>query len=304
MAVTKNTVLSQDVADSLSIEAVNSFRGEYDRLSEVLQFASVETRPAGAAINQFKVTGALNENKDDTSSSGDSYVEGDVVALSKYSLEKVPFGEMTVKPYRKATSADAVLKAGLEKAVIDTDKKMILHMRAKVVDNFFKALANGTAVSDGQGLQATLAMADAKLYDALETNNDATEGLVHVISRQDVAQYLSDTTVDIQTLFGLNYLEDFLGIEHVLITNKVAAGTLYVTPRENIKVYGLDFSALSNAGLAYQTDADGLIGVAHTAEYDNVSVQTHAIMGAMFVPQVKDYIVKATVKPQTKALGK
>ena len=82
---------------------------------------------------------------------------------------------------------------------------------------------------------------------------------------------------------------------NVFLTNKVDKGGLYVTPAENVHIFGLDFGALSQAGLAYATDANGLIGVAHGPAYDRVSVETHVLSGCTLFPEVKDYIVKGTV---------
>lgn len=301
MAVVTNTTLSQDMAESLSIEMIENFRGEYDRLAELLGAFSVETRPAGAAINQFKVEGKLNDDATGDASSGDAYVEGDTVALSKYTLKKVPFGELTLKPYRKATSAAAILKAGVEKAVLDTDRKMLSNLRSKVISSFFAALANGTGTAKGDGLQGGIALADAALYDKLEDNNDASDGFVHFISRQDAAEYLASAEVTMQNMFGLTYLTDFLGAQNVFITNKVQKGQVIVTPKENIKIYGVDLAELSRAGLDYVADTDGLLGVAHDAKHENVSVQTHALLGCMFVPEVTDYIVKGTINAKAAA---
>ena len=88
---------------------------------------------------------------------------------------------------------------------------------------------------------------------------------------------------------------NFLGITQCFLTNKVPSGTLYVTPAENIHAYGLDFSELATAGFEYQSDDSGLIGVYHEVDYGRVSAVTNAIMGALFVPEVTDYIVKGTI---------
>lgn len=290
MAVEINKTLSGDLADALSIEMVSSFTNEYTRLAQLLGALTVETRPAGAAINQYRVKGKLNDT-----GAGDNYTEGDTVALSKFTLEKVPLGELSIKPYRKATSAAAILKAGVEKAIIDTDRKMVATLRAKTLSSFFAALGNGTGTATGAGLQACFAMTDAALLDKLEENNDASDGILHFVSRQDVAEYLASAEVTTQNVYGLTYLANFMGVSHVFVTNKVKKGEIYATPRENIKVYGIDLAALSTAGLPYMADEHGLIGVAHTPQHDAVSVETHAILGAMFVPEVQDYIYKGTI---------
>lgn len=67
---------SEDVAKALDIEFVNNFTGEYDRPAEILANFTVDVRQAGAAIDQYKVTGELNEAAGIDSSSADGYAKG------------------------------------------------------------------------------------------------------------------------------------------------------------------------------------------------------------------------------------
>jgi hypothetical protein len=229
--------------------------------------------------------------------SGKNYVEGDFIARSKYTLTKTPVGEIEFAPYAKQTTAQAILKGGFENAVLRTDRKMQQQLRAAILNDFFAFLGNGTGTATGVGLQAALAKADAVLGDTMETNGDEPGPIVHFVNRQDAATYLGEATITTQTAFGLTYLENFLGTENVLLTNKVASGSLIVTPVENIHIYGLDFDALGTAGLSYASDDLGLIGVHHASDYDYASAETYAVRGANFMPEITDYIVKGTVAP-------
>lgn len=230
-----------------------------------------------------------------TAASGKHYVEGDFIARSKYVLTKTPIGEIEFAPYAKQTTAQAILKGGFENAVLRTDRKMLQQVRAAILADFFAFLANGTGTATGAGLQAALAMADAALGDSMETNGDEPGAIVHFVNRQDAAAYLGSAEITTQTAFGLTYLKSFLGVENVLLTNKVASGNLVVTPVENIHIYGLDFAELGDAGLSYVSDSLGLIGVHHAADYDYASAETYVVRGATFLPEITDYIVKGTV---------
>ena len=228
MTVPANISDSTAIHAALDQELVKNFQGEADRLAEILGIFGSETIAAGTALKMLKVGGALNDSKtaatkvgatgtgDVTlgSSSGTAYVEGDEVALSKFTAEYETVGEATLKPYRKMTTANAIQKSGLEAAVLKTDQKMVNLVRAGVISDFFAALAKGT---------------------------------------------------------------------------------MYATAAENLHVYGIDFATIASAGLAYATDANGLIGVAHTPAYDHVSVDTNVLSGMLLFPEVKDYIVKGTV---------
>ena len=81
------------------------------------------------------------------------------------------------------------------------------------------------------------------------------------------------------------------------MTNKVAKGTIWATPVENIHIFGVDFGALASGGLSYAQDSSGLIGVAHKPAYDRVSTETNVLCGTYLFPENADYIVKGTIAP-------
>ncbi len=284
---------------ALDIDLIERFHQDYDRLAEILGGFSPEVMQAGQALQQIKITGSLNNSQtaDKSSSSGSAYVEGDEVALSKYCAEKVAVGVLMPKPYRKQTTHAATMKNGYVTAIYRTDVKMLNNVKNAILNDFFTFMKTGTGTATGTSLQAALAKADATLGDAMETNGDSANSIVHFINRQDAADYLANADITIQNAFGLTYLNNFLGVTNVFLTNKVDAGTVYVTPAENIHVYGIDFSALATAGAPYTSDSTGLVGVAHTPAYDHASVDTNVLCGAVFFPEVQNYIVKSTIAP-------
>ena len=286
MAAPANQVNSAAMNAALDEEMIANFNQEYSRMAEILGIFSPEVMQAGQALQQVKITGELNTTE---------YVEGDEVPLSLYKSEMVPVGIVDPKPYRKQTTAKAILKSGREVAILRTDTKMLNNVRGKILDDFFTFLANGTGTATGAGLQAAFAKVDAALGDVLETNGDQANAIVHFVNRQDAADYLGKAEITVQNTFGMTYLENFLGVTNVFLTNKVPAGTLYATPVENIHVYGIDFSSLSDAGLSYASDTLGLIGVAHTPAYDHVSADTNVLCGALFFPEIQNYIIKGEI---------
>lgn len=297
MAAPTNLITTSDMNVALDREFILNFEGDYDRLAEILGIFAPERMAAGTALYQLKVTGTLNNDKDDNGSSGSSYVEGDLVNLSKYTATKEPIGAITPKPYRKATSGANILKNGYEIAVMKTDQKMQSHIRADIINEFFAFMAKGTGEAAGTGLQEAAAMVDAKLGDTMETNGDEGGKVIHFINRTDAAKYIGNAPVTTQTMFGMTYLQNFLGMTDVFLTNKVASGTMYATPAENIHVFTVDFGELARADLTYQQSDSGLIGVAHSPAYDHVSTETNVLTGMLLFPEVKDYIIKGTINP-------
>lgn len=288
MAVITNTTTTSDVVEALNVQAALNFSGEYDKLAEILGIVAPEVVAAGTALYQLQITGTLNASQ---------AAEGDEVPLSKYAVTKKPVGAVELKKYRKMTSAEAILKSGYEVAIMKTDAKMLTNVRADIMAEFFGFMEEGTTTATGTGLQAALANADAQLQVKLEANGDEGGAFVHFVNPLDVAAYIGNAPISTNTAFGMTYLQDFLGIQNVVVTAKVAQGTFFVTPAENIHMYGVDFGALAQAGLAYDVQAGSLIGVAHEAEYGRASAETHVVTGATLFAEVLDYIVKGTVAP-------
>ena len=176
---------------------------------------------------------------------------------------------------------------------------MIGQVRSGILTDFFTFLGNGTGTATGAGLQATLAQVTAKIQDETEKNDDFSGSIVYFVNPYDIADYLASAQVTTQTVFGMTYIQSFLGVENIMVTNKVTAKTVYATPVENIHIYGIDFSTLGDAGLAYTTQDGSLIGVHHEGAYNRTSSETYVLSGALFLPEYKNYIVKGTITDPT-----
>lgn len=299
MPAPANLIDSEAINYGLTREFIANFNQDTDNLLRLLGIVSVERVGAGYTLTQHKVTGSLNNTKDANGSSGTAYVEGDLVSLSKYKMTETTIGKIKLRPYRKVTSAQAITEHGSVPAVVRIDQKMLADIRADILSQFFTFLGTGTGTATGKTLQACLAYMDAKLEDTLETNNDngASYSLVHFVNRTDVADYLATAQVTTQTAYGMTYIQDFLGVQNVFVTNKVAAKAPVVTASQNLHMYAPDFSELAQAGLSYTESDGGLIGVNHSPAYDHVSVETNVLTGATLFAEVTDYIVKGTIAP-------
>lgn len=286
MAVLDNTTLAENIAKSQDIEMLTRFNEELNLLTELLGLMQPEVVAAGTAMFQYTVSGTLNDA---------TVQEGDEVPLSEYNVTPTQITPITVKPYRKLTTAQAILKGGYEHAIARTDRKMIGQVRNGILTDFFTLMGNGTSSVSGGGLQAALAQSSAKLQDETEKNDDFSGSVVHFVNPYDIADLLARAQVTTQTVFGMKYIESFLGVENILVTNKVAAKKVYATPVENIHVYGIDFATLDEAGLSYTTQDGSLIGVHHTPSYNRTSAETYVLSGALFLPEYKNYIVTGSI---------
>ena len=107
-----------------------------------------------------------------------------------------------------------------------------------------------------------------------------------------------------QTVFGLNYVENFLGYRTLfLLPDKyIAQGTVIALPVENIDLYYVDpgDSDFAKLGLNYTVKGEtNLIGVHVEGDYSRATGDMYAIMGMKLWAEYLDGIAVATVGAQT-----
>ena len=297
MAMTPNTIVAADVVESLNIEFNSNFEKQiYDFIGR-LGLEEPQVMAAGTALYQLTVTGALNNAATADSSSGTAYVEGDEVALSHYAVSKTPVGELAFKPYRKRTTAAAIQKGGYEQSVVRTDREMLNDLRTQLLGGFFTFLTGNASASTatGQGLQACLAQMDAKMNDLLETKGFAASRTVRFVNPYNIADYIGTANVGLAELYGMQYLQNFLGATDIVVTNKVTKDEVWMTPVSNIRLFAADFGELSRGGLSYTVSDHGIIGVTHEVNYARVSTETHVLSALTMMNEYADLVVKGTI---------
>lgn len=241
---------------------------------------------AGTALKVLKVTGTLQSG---------IVGEGEVIPLSQYATTYETVAEATLNKWRKATTAEAILKGGYDQAVNETDKKMILDIQKAIRTQFVTFLATGTATASGTGLQAALANAWGKLQILFE--DDAVQA-VYFINPLDAADYLGSASITVQTAFGLNYIENFLGLGTVILTGSIEKGAFYATAAENIVAYYINVSEANGLGDAFNFTTDnetGMIGIHEDGNYARMQEETVAISGVTLFAERLDGVIVGTI---------
>jgi hypothetical protein len=237
------------------------------------------------------------------SSSGRKYVEGDEIALSHFDLTEVPLRKVNFIPYRFRVTAQAIQQGGLKNAVTRFVDQAYKQLRSDTVADIFDwlNLFDGATVADPAsgttwGLQQMLAHTEDTLLNTLETNRENDTDIVHFLNRSDVYDYLANATITTQDLFGMTYLENFLGVNKVFLTNRVTAGTCVATPVANLKAYGIDFATLNAAEFDYQTDGSNLIGFAYDKAMDHAAIEVYPVRTLTIAPEVEQFVVRGSME--------
>ena len=279
-----NLIKSADLAKVREVEFTYTFGESIKKLMEALGVTRKVAKQAGTVLKAYKATGTLQNGE---------VAEGEIIPLSKYVTEPVAFDEITLKKWRKATSAEAIIEKGYSQAVTMTTDAMLKDVQKAVRKNFFDFLATGTGVASGATFQATLAQAWGQLQVLFE---DDEIRAVYFMNPLDVADYLASANISLQNAFGMTYVKDFLGLGTVIFNSSVPQGKIYATAADNIVLY---YIAVNGADLGeafnFTSDATGLIGIHETPDYTNMTASDTVVSGLVLFAERLDGIVVGTI---------
>ena len=284
MAVENNTIMQADLARVRVADFNLQFTGNLRKLIEALGVTRKIPVQEGAALKMLKVTGTLESG---------NVAEGELIPLSHYETEEVPVGEVKLNKWRKGTTAEAILKGGYDQAVGATTDKMVKDIQKTIRGDLFTFMGTGSGTATGADMQAALANAWGKLQVLFE--DDAVD-TVYFLNPMDVSDYLGAAQVSMQTVFGMNYIENFLGLGDVFLNSNVPAGKFYATAKENIVLYYVNVGAGDiKTAFGLTTDETGYIGINEYPDKDTARVIDLVMSGVTFFPERKDGIVVGTI---------
>lgn len=246
----------------------------------------------GTTMYYYTTTGTLQSG---------SVAEGAVIPLSQYQRNKVAIGEISLKKWRKAATAEAILKSGYAEAVGETDAKLLRDVQTGIRTDFFDNLKgiDGTVVG-GTTFQAVLAKSWGNLQTLFE--DDAVEA-VHFVNPLTIADYLASATVSMQTAFGFNYIADFMGLGTVIMSSQIPQGMVYSTAKENLIMYYVPISSEVMASLGLTADDSGYVGIkSGYANEERAQVESLVLCGIQFLVEYASGVVIGQVD-STPTLG-
>ena len=279
-----NLIKKADLARAREVEFVSMFGENVRKLMEALGVTRKVAKQAGTVLKMYKATGTLEDG---------SVPEGDTIPLSKYATEPVNVGEIELKKWRKATSAEAIIERGYDQAVEMTTDRMLKDVQKGIRTDLFSFLAKGEGSATGADFQGTLAQAWGQLQVLFE--DDALD-TVYFVNPLDIADYLAEASISTQTAFGMTYVEDFLGLGTVIMNASVPKGKIYATAKENVVLYYIPVNG-ADLGEAFDftSDETGYIGIHETPDYTNMTASDTVVNGMTFLADRIDGVVVATI---------
>ena len=279
-----NLITKADLARVREVDFTLQFTESIKKLVEALGVTRKQAKQAGTVLKTYKATGTLEDGE---------VAEGDTIPLSKYIVEAVTYKEITLKKYRKATSAEAIVDRGYDQAVNMTTDRMLKDAQKTIRTDLFASLADGNGRAHGTTFQSALAQAWGQLQVLFEDDEIAS---VFFMNPLDVADYLATASITVQTAFGMSYIENFLGLGTVFLNSSVPQGQIYATAKDNVVMYYVPVNG-ADLGEAFEftSDETGYIGIHELPNYSNMTCEDVVMMGIEFFAEKPDGVVVANI---------
>lgn len=215
--------------------------------------------------------------------------EGDIIPLSKVTPQEHSEKEITLKKYRKATSAEAIQRYGIDQAINMTDEALVSEIQKGVRDDLFTNIQAGQETENlAEGLQGALATAWGTLQTVFE---DDTVGTVVFAHPLDVAETIANKQLTLETRFGLNYYTDATGTT-VFTSTQVERGSIYATAPDNLQIAFVPSNGPLGQSFGLTSDSTGFLGMKHFVHDESATQQTLVMSGVLMFPERVDGVIK------------
>lgn len=275
------------------LDFVSRFTNNWEALREILGIMRPIRKTPGTQLISYTASVSLED--------GDVGA-GCVIPYSKATVVQSTKADLELLKYAKAVPIEDVNKYGAEVAVQKTDEAFLNELQNQVLDDFYTFLTDDTAAitSTETTFQMAVAMAIGKVKDKFKRMRKNASDIVVFVNTLDAYRYLGAAEISVQTAFGVDYVQNFMGARTMILSSEIAEGTVIGVPADNIVLYYIDpgDGQFAQLGLNYTVDGDtNLIGFHAQGAYHTAVGEAYALMGMALWAEYADAIAVITVDP-------
>lgn len=273
------------------IDFVSRFGQNWEALNKILGITRPIKKAAGTQLASYNASVDLEDG---------AVPAGAVIPYSKYTIKKVAFEDIEIEKFAKAVPIEDVNKYGAAIAIEKSDDAFLVELQNKILSRFYTFLKTGTLTSEESTWQRALAMAKGRVLDKFNTMRKTVTNVVGFANVLDFYDWLGDKDITVQTMFGLTYVQNFLGYSTLFLLSEpdVPQGTVIALPVENIDLYYVDPADEDFAKLGLKFTVQGetnLVGFHANGNYSTAVGESFALMGMKLWAEYLDGIAVITV---------
>ena len=275
------------------VDFVTRFGRNWDALREILGIMRPIRKTPGTVLRSYTATVTLENGK---------VGAGNVIPYSSANVQEFTKKDLDLLKYAKAVPIEDVNKYGAEIAVQKTDEAFLNELQTKVLDDFYTFLTDDSeAMTDTEAtFQMGVAMAIGKVRDKFKKMRKDVSNIVLFVNTLDAYRYLGAAEVTVQSQFGLDYVENFMGARTVILSSEIEEGKIIAVPSDNIVLYYVDpgDGQFGQLGLNYTVQGEtNLIGFHANGNYSTAVGESFALLGLTLWAEYADGIAIVTVDP-------
>lgn len=295
MAKANLTTTAQIDTLAREIDFVTRFAQNWEHLREIMGVMRTIQKTPGTVLKSKYASVVLQNG---------AVGEGEEIPYSQASVATRDYDTIDLQKFAKAVSVEAINEHGYDDAVGLTDEQFLFELQTDVTGRFYDFLKTGTLISAKGTFQAALAEAQGRVRNKFKSMHRGITQIVGWCNILDAYDYLGAAGITVQSEFGMNYINNFLGYSKLFLCSdaEIPRGKVLATPVENMILYFVspEDGDFGRAGLVYTTDGvTNLIGVHMQGDYKTAVSETYAVMGLTLMAEYLDGIASVDIGTAT-----
>lgn len=277
------------------VDFVTRFANNWEHLRDIMGVTRTIRKTPGTVLKSKYATVVLQSG---------AVGEGEEIPYSQATVATKDYAPINVEKFAKGVSIEAINEHGYDDAVGLTDDQFLFELQNDVTGRFYTFVNTGTLIEAKATFQAALAEAQGRVRNKWKKMHKGITEIVGWCNILDAYDYLGAANITVQSEFGMNYIENFIGYSRLFLCSddEVARGKVIATPVENMVLYYVspDDSDFARAGLQYTTDGvTNLIGFHVQGDYKTAVSESFALMGMTLFAEYLDGIAVVDIGTAT-----
>ena len=281
------------------IDFVTRFANNWDALREILGIMRPVRKTPGTQLVSYVASIDLESG---------AVEPGEVIPYSKATVLQYAKADLNLLKYAKAVPIEDVNKYGAAIAVQKTDEAFLNELQGNVLDSFYTTLTDDTSAltETVTTFQMGVAIAIGLVRDKFKKMRKSATDIVVFGNTMDAYRYLGAAEVTVQSAFGVDYIQNFMGARTMILSSEIDEGEVIAVPSDNIVLYYVDpgDGQFAQLGLDYTVQGEtNLIGFHANGNYSTAVGESFALMGMTLWAEYADGIAIVTVDPDYEPAG-
>jgi hypothetical protein len=145
--------------------------------------------------------------------------EGENIPYSQATIVEQNYKELTLRKFKKAVSAEAIVSHGYDVAVQMTDDEFLAQLQTTVTNEFYNYIQTGRLRNTAPGFKQALAKTQGAVRNKWKKMHRTITKIVGFANINDVYDYLGNASIgpEIASEFGINYIKNWMGFDTLLL---------------------------------------------------------------------------------------